>query len=77
MGLEGHGLIPGRARDFSLPPHSVDQPWGPFSLLSNGYLGGEGWCRGPEVDHSPPFSAEVKNGGAIPPLPATPSWRGA
>jgi hypothetical protein len=30
-----------------------------------------------ESDHSPPSSAEVKNGGAIPPLPHTSSWRGA
>jgi hypothetical protein len=27
-----------------------------------------------EADHSPPSSAEVKNGGAIPPLPHLPSW---
>jgi hypothetical protein len=30
-----------------------------------------------EADHSPPSSAEVKNDGAIPPLPHTSSWRGA
>jgi hypothetical protein len=29
---------------------------------------------GREADHSPPFSAEVKNGGAIPPLPHMSSW---
>jgi hypothetical protein len=28
---------------------------------------------GHEADHSPPSSAEVKNGGAIPPLPQTSS----
>jgi hypothetical protein len=28
--------------------------------------------QGREVDHSPPFSAEVKNGGAISTLPHTP-----
>jgi hypothetical protein len=32
---------------------------------------------GREADHSPPSSAEVKNGGAMPPLPYTSSWRGA
>jgi hypothetical protein len=33
---------------------------------------------GCEADYSPPSSAEVKNVcGAIPPLPNTPSWRGA
>jgi hypothetical protein len=29
---------------------------------------------GREADHSPPSSAEVKNGGAIPPLPTMSSW---
>jgi hypothetical protein len=32
---------------------------------------------GREADHSPPSSAEVKNGGAIHPLPRTSSGRGA
>jgi hypothetical protein len=31
---------------------------------------------GNEADHSPPSSAEVKNVGAIPPLPHTSLWRG-
>jgi hypothetical protein len=30
-----------------------------------------------EDDHSHPSSAEVKNGGVIPPLPNTSSWRSA
>jgi hypothetical protein len=30
-----------------------------------------------EADHSPPSSAEVKNGGAIPPLSHMSSWHGA
>jgi hypothetical protein len=30
---------------------------------------------GLEDDHTPPFSSEVKNGGAIPPVPHTSSWR--
>jgi hypothetical protein len=29
---------------------------------------------GREADHSPPSSAEVKNGGALPPLPHTLPW---
>jgi hypothetical protein len=33
--------------------------------------------QGREADHSPPSNAEVKNGGAIPPLPNVSSWRGA
>jgi hypothetical protein len=32
---------------------------------------------GREVDHSLPCNAEVKNDGAIPPLPHKSSWRGA
>jgi hypothetical protein len=32
---------------------------------------------GREAEHSPPSSAEVKKRGDIPPLPNTPSWRGA
>jgi hypothetical protein len=32
---------------------------------------------GRAADHSPPSSAKVKNTGAIPPLPHTPSWYGA
>jgi hypothetical protein len=30
---------------------------------------------GCEADHSPPSSAEVKNGGALPPIPNTCSWQ--
>jgi hypothetical protein len=33
--------------------------------------------QGREADHSPPCSAEVKNGSVIPSLPHTSSWRGA
>jgi hypothetical protein len=33
--------------------------------------------HGLEADHSPPPSAEVENTVVIPPLPITPSWRGA
>jgi hypothetical protein len=32
---------------------------------------------GREAENSPPPSAEVKNDGAMPPLPLTASWRGA
>jgi hypothetical protein len=32
---------------------------------------------GREADQTPPFTAEVKNGAAIPPLPHTSLWRGA
>jgi hypothetical protein len=32
---------------------------------------------GPEGDHSPPSSAEIKNGGATPPILHMSSWRSA
>jgi hypothetical protein len=32
---------------------------------------------GREAEYSPPFSAKVKNGGTILPLPHASSWRGA
>jgi hypothetical protein len=42
------------------------------ALLSSRYWGLFPWrvkWQGHEADHSPPYSAEVKNGRAIPPLP--------
>jgi hypothetical protein len=67
-GQDGRGSIPGRARDFSLF-HGVQTDSGahPASYpmaLSLGVKRPES-----EADHSPPSSAEVKNGTAIPPLP--------
>jgi hypothetical protein len=69
--LEGPGLIPGSAR-FFFSLQRPDRLWGPPSLLSNGYQGlllRGAKRQGREADHSPPSSAEVKNGGAMPPLP--------
>jgi hypothetical protein len=56
-----------------------------FSLLHSAQTGsGAQWLpgaisqgvnrQGHEADHSPPSSAEVKKGGAIPPLPHMSSW---
>jgi hypothetical protein len=78
-GWAARGSIPGSARFFSYLQRP-DRFWGQPSLLSNGYrralfLRIRQPCR--EADHSPPSSAEVKHGGAIPPLPHTPSWRSA
>jgi hypothetical protein len=56
------------------------QLWVPNGPLYNRYRGALSlrvkW-RGREADYSPPCSAEVKNGGAIPRLPHSSSWRGA
>jgi hypothetical protein len=70
-GLDGLGSISGMARLFSCPQRP-DPLWGPPSLLSNGYQPQfpQGVKRpGHEADHSHPSSAEVKNGGVMPPLP--------
>jgi hypothetical protein len=65
-------------QDFSLL-HSVQADFGTHPPLQ--------WVTGPlspgvnrqkrEFNQSPPSSAEVKNGGAIPPLPRMSSWRDA
>jgi hypothetical protein len=47
----------------------ADRLWGPPSLSSDGY-------RGLKLTNSSPSSGELKNGGAIPPLPDTTSLRG-
>jgi hypothetical protein len=70
--------FPAGARDFSLlnmvqHDSGATQPptqWVPRSLSP-------GLKRlGCENDHSPLYSAEIKNGGTIPPLPQTSYWRG-
>jgi len=56
-GLDGPGSIPVGTR-FSARP---DRPWGPLSLLQNGYrvfTGGK-VRSGRAADHSPPSSAAV------------------
>jgi hypothetical protein len=77
-GMDGLCSIPGSAR-FLSSPERPDQPWGPPSLLPIQWVPGAlspGVKRkGREAGHSPPSSAEVKNGGAIPPVPNMPSWR--
>jgi hypothetical protein len=46
-------------------------------LWAPGALSPEVKRPGREADHSPQSSAEVKNGGAIPPLPNMSSWHSA
>jgi hypothetical protein len=72
--------IPGMGKRFFSAPRRPDRLWGPPSLLYNEYQGffPSGVKRpGREADHSPPSSAEAKNGGAIVPLPHMSSWHGA
>jgi hypothetical protein len=76
-GLDSQGSIPGRGKRFFSTPHYPYWLWGLTSLLLNGFHK----LSSPEVkrpvweaEHSPPSSAEVKNGGAIPLLPHTSSW---
>jgi hypothetical protein len=71
--MEGQGSISGKGKKyFSIPQR-------PPSFIQNGGTGGSlpGVKQtGRETDHSPAFSSDVKNGGAIPPLPHTSSWCG-
>jgi hypothetical protein len=57
-GLDGPGIESRWGRDF---PHLPDRPWGPPSLLYNGYrvFPGGKVRPGRDADHSPPSSAEV------------------
>jgi hypothetical protein len=71
--------FPAEASDFFLP-HSVQTTLGPTQppiqwVPLTSPPGVKQQRR--KTDHSPPFSVEVKNGGAIPPLPHMSSWHGA
>jgi hypothetical protein len=77
-GLDGRGSIPGRDKMFLFPiapralgPTQFPIQWVPGALSSGIKRSGR------EDDHSSPSSVEVKDDGAIPLLPHTPSWRGA
>jgi hypothetical protein len=63
-GLHGPRSIPGTSRFFFSPQRSAFPirwvPGAPPPGIKR---------QGHEADHSPPSSAEVKNGGALPPLP--------
>jgi hypothetical protein len=71
--------LPVGARDFSLF-RSVQTgsgvPQSPIQWVPRILSPGVKW-QGLEANHSPPASAEVKNGGVIPPLPFKSSWLSA
>jgi hypothetical protein len=74
------GFDPGEAEDIHISS-TMSRPALGFVEPSIPWVPGElqpGVKRqGRDADHSPPSSAEVKNGGALTPLPHTSSGRGA
>jgi hypothetical protein len=79
-GLDDWGSIPCRETFVLLSTVSRPALGDPPKLISNGYrdIFSKGVKRqGREADHSPPSSAKVKNGGAVPPLPNISSWSDA
>jgi hypothetical protein len=75
-GLDGRGSIPGRSKRLFFSTLQRLGPTQPFIQWVPGAFSREVKRPGREVDHSPPSSAEVKDGGTIPSLPHTSSWRG-
>jgi hypothetical protein len=78
--MDDTGSIPGKGKRFFSIPYSLDR--GMVSALASFRMGTGGFHPrlkppGRQDDHSPASSAEIKNGGAIPPIPHTFSWRGA
>jgi hypothetical protein len=67
--------FPAGSRFFPSPQCS-DRLWGPHSPIKwvLGYLSLGAKQPVHEADHSSPFNAEAKRGGAIPPLPLMSSW---
>jgi hypothetical protein len=78
-GLEFRGLIPGRGKIFLFSIAAVPslRPTQPRIQWVQGTVFPAVKWQGREADHSPPFSAEVKNGGAVPQLTSTSSRRDA
>jgi hypothetical protein len=66
--LDGRGTTPRKGKRFSFIPQLPDRLSGTPNLISNRY-GGTFSPGLKQPGCSPPSSADVKNGGAIPPLP--------
>jgi hypothetical protein len=79
-GLDGRGSIPGMVKRFFLFSITSSQCLGPtqrpMQCIQRAVSPGVKRL-GREADHSPSSSVEVRNGGAIPTLPHTSSWRSA
>jgi hypothetical protein len=78
-GVDGWGSIPGRGKLFQISISSIASlkpTQSPIQWVS-GALSPEVKRPGSKSDHSPPSSAEVKNGGAILRLPHMSSWNSA
>jgi hypothetical protein len=76
-GLDDRVSIPGRGIRIFCSPQRPDRLPGLSSFLSSGYWVSFSGVKWPErdSDHSLSSNVEVKNGGASPRLPHTPSWR--
>jgi hypothetical protein len=70
--VDGRGSIPGRGKRFFLL-HSIQAGFGAHSASNP--MGTKGSFPGGEADQSLPYSVEVKNGGAIHPLPCMSPWK--
>jgi hypothetical protein len=79
-GMDGWGSILESGKRFFSILQRPDSIWGSPNLLSNTRIGAhsQGLKQpGREADHVLPSSVEIKNGGTIPQLSPTSSWRSA
>jgi hypothetical protein len=74
-GLDGRGSIIGRGKIFlfsTVTSTALEPTHPPIQCVPEALSPG---VKRPGRDHSPPSSAEVKNGGAMPPFPHMSSWK--